>query len=334
MDISRVIARALSLTPVRAFLRYSERRGAMLADSVTYRTLFSIFAAVLLGFSLAALWLSGDSEAWSALVAAVDRTIPGLVGDSGLIKVDNIAMPVGLSIAGVFSLVGLVGAAIGAIGSLRTAMRLLCDRLTDDVPIWLVLLRNVALAIGVGAALIASAAVTMLGTAGLGMVAGWLGLAREDPAIGWGTRLLAILVTFLLDAAVIAVLFRVLSGVRAPAKALWIGSLIGAAGLTVLQQLSGLFIGGASSNPLLASFASLIALLLWINLSAQVILIATSYIFTLVEEHGDRVRSRHGARTFAQRRVQTAENAIGLATAELEAARRAEEHEREASARA
>lgn len=333
MDISRVIARALSLTPVRAFLRYSERRGAMLADSVTYRTLFSIFAAVLLGFSLAALWLSGDSEAWSALVAAVDRTIPGLVGEGGLIKVDNIALPVGLSIAGVFSLVGLVGAAIGAIGSLRTAMRLLCDKLTDDVPIWLVLLRNVALAIGVGAALIASAAVTMLGTAGLGTVAGWLGLAGDDRALAWGTRALAILVTFVLDAAVIAVLFRVLSGVRAPAKALWIGSLLGAVGLTALQLLSGLFVGGAASNPLLASFASLIALLLWINLSAQVILIATSYIFTLVEEQSDRVRARHGARTFAQRRVQTAENAIALATAELEAARRAEQQERVASAR-
>ncbi|MFM9745890.1 hypothetical protein ACKI2C_50910, partial [Streptomyces brasiliscabiei] len=84
---------------------------------------------------------------------------------------------------------------------------------------------NVGLAIGAGGARALSAVVTVLGTAGLGMVAGWLGLGAHDPLITWGSRLLAILVTFLLDAVAIAVLFRVLSGVRAPARALWTGSI-------------------------------------------------------------------------------------------------------------
>lgn len=153
MDIARVIAWALSLTPVRAFLRYSERRGAMLADSVTYRALFSIFAAVLLGFSVAALWLAGDRDAWKALIAAVDRSVPGLVGPGGLIDPNGISAPVGLSFAGAIALVGLVGAAIGAIGSLRTAIRVICERTGDDVPFWLVMLRNIGLALGAGAAI-------------------------------------------------------------------------------------------------------------------------------------------------------------------------------------
>lgn len=328
MDIARIIAWALQRTPVRAFLRYSERRGAMLADSVTYRTLFSVFAGVLLGFSLAALWLAGNKEAWDALIDAVDRTIPGLVGDGGLIDPDDIQAPAGLSIAGVIAAVGLIGAAIGAIGSLRNAIRTICDEVTDDVPFWLVMLRNLALAIGVGGALAASAVVTVLGTAGLGTVAGWLGVASDDPLVTWGSRGVALLVTFVLDAAAIALLFRVLSGLRVPARALWIGSLLGAVGLTVLQQLSGLFVGGATSNPLLASFAALIALLLWINLSSQVILIASAYIMTLVEERGDRVRSRHGATTFAQRRVHRAEDQVWVATKELDSARAAEADER------
>ncbi|RZI93161.1 MAG: YihY/virulence factor BrkB family protein, partial [Microbacterium sp.] len=88
MNVARIIAWALARTPVRAVLRYSESRGPMLADSVTYRALFSIFAGVLLGFSVAALWLAGDPQAWGALVEAVDRTVPGLVGEGGLIDVD------------------------------------------------------------------------------------------------------------------------------------------------------------------------------------------------------------------------------------------------------
>ncbi|MBM7462611.1 YihY/virulence factor BrkB family protein [Microbacterium dextranolyticum] len=329
MDIARITAWALSLTAVRAFLRYSERRGAMLADSVTYRALFSVFAAVLLGFSIAALWLGSDPVAWQALIDAVDRAVPGLVGEGGLIDPDKISAPGGLTVAGAIAAVGLVGAAIGAIGSLRTAMRVVCDQGADDVPFWLVMLRNLALAVGAGGALAASAAVTVLGTAGLGTLAGWWGLAPDDPLITWGSRLLAILVTFALDAVAIAVLFRVLSGVRAGAKALWTGSVLGAVGLAVLQQLSGLFVGGATSNPLLASFAALIALLLWFNLSAQVILIATAYIVTLVRERDDRVRERFGAATFAQRRVQQAENAVARASAEYDAARAALATERE-----
>jgi len=327
--IARTIAWALRLKIVRAFLRYSEHRGPVLADSVTYRTLFSVFAGVLLGFSIAGLWLSGNPDAMQALLDAVDNAVPGL---TSFVDPSNIALPAGLSIAGALSLVGLVGAAIGAIGTLRTAIRMIADKVTDDLAFYWVLLRNLALAIGIGVALGASAAATILGTAGIGLVSEWFGLPDDHPLMTIGSRGIVILVTFLLDAVVIAVLFRVLSGVRARGRALWSGALLGAVGLIVLQQLSGLFIGGASSNPLLASFASLIALLLWFNLSAQVILIASSYIVTGVDEEHDRVRARHGADTFAQRRVRRAEDAVRVATDELRAARAAEAEERAAGA--
>lgn len=328
MNVARIIAWALARTPVRAVLRYSESRGPMLADSVTYRALFSIFAGVLLGFSVAALWLAGDPQAWGALVEAVDRTVPGLVGEGGLIDVDKITAPAGLSIAGVVSLVGLVGAAIGAIGSLRLALHAIAETPTDDLAWYWVILRNLALAIGVGAALGASAVVTVVGTAGIGIMADAVGLRSDDPLIVFGGRSLAIVVTFVLDALVIAVLFRLLSGVRPPARSLWAGALLGAVGLTVLQTLSGLFVGGASSNPLLTSFASFIALLLWMNLSSQVILIASAYIVESTAERSDRVRTRHGATTFAERRVQRGEDAVRVAAAELETARGALAKER------
>jgi membrane protein len=326
MDVARLTAWALARRPVRAFLRYSEQRGAMLADSVTYRALFSLFAGVLLGFSFA-----GNPAAWSALLDAVDSAIPGLVGADGLIAPDAIPAPAGLSIAGILSLLGLLGAAIGAIGSLRSAMHIIAGKPTDDLIWYWVILRNLAVAIGAGVALGASAAVTVLGTAGIGIVADWLGLAEDDAAVAFGSRAVAIAVTFVLDALAVAALFRLLSGVRADARSLWTGSLLGAVGLTVLQTLSGLFVGGATSNPLLATFATLIALLLWLNLSSQVILIASSYIVEGVAERADRVRVRHGATTFAARRVQRAEDAVAVASAELQTARAAREAEKTAS---
>ena len=329
--IPRVIAWALQRRLVRAFLLYSEHRGAMLADSITYRALFSVFAAVLLGFSVASLWLTGNAQARQALIDAVDNVIPGLIGDGsggGVIDLSDIAVPAGLTIAGVVSLVALVGSAISAIGSLRAALRVLADQVSDDLFFVWVLLRNLGLAILFGLLLALSAFATFLGVASVSTVTDWLGLPERSPLASLATTAVGVLVVFALDTTVIVLLFRVLSGVRAPARVLWGGALLGGAGLTVLQQLSGLFVGGASSNPLLVTFGALIALLIWFNLSAQVILIAASFIIVGTEEHEDRMRARFGAATFAQRRVRRAENAVQVAIRELDDARAAEEKER------
>ncbi|AZS36534.1 Inner membrane protein YhjD [Microbacterium lemovicicum] len=332
--IPRVIARALTLTPVRVFLLYGERRGPMLADSITYRTLFSVFAGVLLGFSVAAVWLAGNPVAWQALIDAVDSAIPGLVGEGGVIDPDAIKAPTGFTVAGVIALIGLLGAAIGAIGSLRTAIRLIAGKVHDDTLPVIVMGRNLLLAIALGGALAVSAAATFLATAGIGILTDLLGFDETSPAAVIGTRAVSVLAVFLLDAIVVAVMFRTLSGTRPPRRALLTGAVIGGIGLTVLQQLSGLFVGGATSNPLLGVFATLIALLLWINLSAQVILIASAWIVVTMAQESDRVHERFGAATFVQRRVRQAEASVRVATDELQAARTAESAERAAMEKA
>ena len=66
--VKRLTEWALSTKPVRAFLLYQEQHGAMLADSVTYRTLFSVFAGTFLGFAIAGIWLAGNPEAIDAII--------------------------------------------------------------------------------------------------------------------------------------------------------------------------------------------------------------------------------------------------------------------------
>lgn len=314
---------ALARRPVRAFLLYSERRGAMLADSVTYRALFSVFAGVLLGFSIAALWLAGNPEAWQSIIRSVQSVVPGLIGDDGIIDPADLEAPASLSIAGIVSLIALVGAALGAIGSLRTAVRVIAGTTHDDILFIWVILRNLALAIGIAASFIAAALVTFVGQLGVTWISGLLGLPEDSTATTWTVRIVSLLVVFALNTALVAAIFRVMSGIKPAARSLWSGALIGAAGLFVLQQLSSLFVGGATSNPLLASFGSLLALLIWLNFSSQVILIACAYIVTAEEESKDRVHARFGASTFLQRRVQRAEVDMRIAQDELRAAQKA-----------
>lgn len=324
-----VIAWALARKVVRAALLYSERRGSMLADSITYRALFSVFAALLLGFSIGAIWLAGNDVAWAAIIDAVDSAVPGLVGPGGVVEdPSSIQAPISFSIAGIVSLVALIGAALGAIGSLRIAVRTIAGVGMDDV-FWLwVILRNLALAIGIAVSFIAAAAVTFLARVGIGFVTDLLGLSSDSAAAKWGVWLVSLLVAFAVNTVLIVGVFRLLSGQSASTRSVFSGAMLGGLGLLVLQQLSSLFVGGATSNPLLASFASLLALLIWLNLSAQVILIACAYIVTGVEEEKDPVSARQGARTFAQRQVRRAQQDVVVATQSLRAAEKVEAAER------
>jgi len=328
--VERITAWALTLKAVRVWFHYLERRGFMLADSITYRALFSVFAGVLLGFSFATLWLSDNPQAMQALISSVDAAIPGLIstdGETGIVDVTEITAPEGLTLAGIASLVALFGGAIGAIGSTRAALRTLAGELHDD-SFWVwVILRNVLLAIIIGAGFLLSAGITFFSTAVIDSVRGWIGL-EEGAIADIATWTVTLGVVFLLDGALIILLFVSLSGVKARFRTMLSGALIGAIGLTVLQQLSGLFVRGASANPLLTSFAALIALLLWFNLASQVVLIASTWILIGVAEDHDRVRARFGATTFGLRRVRKAEDALSLATQELAKARVDEEKER------
>ncbi|QEO13221.1 YihY/virulence factor BrkB family protein [Agromyces intestinalis] len=323
--VRRLIEWVLSTKPARAFLLYNESKGPKLADSVTYRTLFSLFAGVFLGFAIAGLWLAGNPDAMDALIDALDAAIPGLVGTGALIDPDDLVQPLTFGIAGSIALIGLIGTAIGAIDSLRVAFRTIAAKPDSELfVVWRMLL-DLATAVGFGLLLAASAAVTAGGTILLGGILDLVGVGPNSPVVGFATQSVSVIVTFAIDAVVIAGLFRVLSGVRAKARDLWSGAILGGIGLTVLQVLSSLFVGGARSNPLLASFGTLIALLIWLNLSAQVILIASAYIVTGVEERVDRVAERYGARSMALRKLRRAERLAKEAGAEVLRAREAVE---------
>src|SRR5690606_38075593 len=103
---------------------------------------------------------------------------------------------------------------------------------------------------------------------------------------GLGARLLGLGVMFLFDAAVLAVLFRVLAGIRIPARRLVGGASIGAAGLGALKVVGGSLLGSAVRNPLLASFAIIIGLLVWFNLISQVVLMTASWVAVGARDHG------------------------------------------------
>jgi membrane protein len=85
---------------------------------------------------------------------------------------------------------------------------------------------------------------------------------------------------------VLAALYRILAGVPIPPRPLWQGAFLGGVALGVLKALGSALLGGASSNPLIASFAVIVGLLIWFNLVCQVILVGAAWVVVNARDQG------------------------------------------------
>ena len=199
--------------------------------------------------------------------------------------------------------VGLLLTGLGWLSSCRDAIRALFSLPAATGNFLLLKLKDLGLAFGFGVALLVSSALLVLSTRALGFTLSRLGIDEHSPIttlLGGG---IGLLLMFLLDTAVLATLYRILSDLQIPLRRLLAGALIGAIGLGVLKLLGGALLGGASHNPLLASFAVIVGLLIWFNLVCQVILLSASWIAVGMADDG----------LAADRRVAGTGNPVGAA---------------------
>lgn len=279
--IKKTIAWALALKPARVFRHFAERRGFLLAGGLSYQSLFAVFAAIWVGFAVFGLFLRSNLALSAAFFDTIAQSVPGLLdwrGADGVIDPDQLMQAEILGWTGAIAAVGLLFTALGWLASTREAIRALFDLPGEQLNFFLLKLKDLGLALGFGAALIVSAALSVFSTQALGVTIGWLGL-REDSILATVTgRALGLGLMLLLDTVTVGMLYRVLSGLTIPIRRLLVGSVLVAVALGILKVLGGALLGGASRNPLLASFAIIIGLLIWFNLVCATILVGASWI--------------------------------------------------------
>jgi membrane protein len=287
--IGKLVARVLRLKPVRVFQQYSTQRGPILASGLAYQAIFAVFAALWVAFSIVGAVIVGTPALLDGLIEFLNTSVPGLIDDgsgSGAIKLDALTQAGILGWTGAIAAVGLVLTALGWLASGRDAVRTMFGLPAASTNFLLLRLKDLGLAVGFGAAVIASAALSVASTSALGAVFDWLTIdERSLPAV-IAARAVGLLIVLVVDAIVLALFFRVVSGIRIPVRMLAQGTIIGAVALGVLKALGSALLGGATSNPLLAGFAVIIGLLIWFNLTCQVILVSASWIAVSAADAG------------------------------------------------
>ncbi len=286
--IAALFGRAMALKPVRVFTHYGQKRGGLLSAGLSYQAIFAVFAALWVAFSVAGLFLGAHAALRDSLLDLIARSVPGLIDAGGGGAIDPAALLATdtLGWTGAIALVGLLFTALGWLASGRDATRTIFDLRDLGGNIVALKLRDLGLAIAFGATLLVSAALSVFSTAALDVVLDALG--ADEHALGaiLLARASGLLLALVFDTLVLAAFFRYVAGIRIPVRRLLGGAMLGSTALGLLKALGSTLLGGAGSNPLLASFAVIIGLLIWFNLVCQVILLCASWIAVGLRDAG------------------------------------------------
>jgi len=267
--------------PYRAFSHFTDVGGGVLSAGMSYQALFAVFAALWVGFGVFGIWLRGRPELLSTLVDQINLFVPGLLGDNGAVQIADLLTARALDWTSVVAGVSLLWIALNWFTGTRRAIRIIFGLEVKQYRNAVLLkLRDFALAILFAVAILVSSALTVLSSNLASTVFGWFGWSTDGWFFGTMGTLLGYGAMYLFDVLVLMAMHRFLAEVRVPRWRLVTGCAWGAAAMLGLKILGTTLLGGATSNPLLASFAVLVGLLIWFNLICRVLLLTASWIAT------------------------------------------------------
>ena len=306
---------------VRAVRYTNACSGFQLAAGITYYAFLSFFPLVALAYAVVGFVVDYLPGARQAVTEVLTEVLPTMVGTApGQVDVAQLAEA--KAGVGALGLLGLLYAGLGWVSSLRTSLQIVFaggpDAGTDESSVGAgarnpdeckrasagrrtapavtrrgflatkladlrgLLLIAIGLLVGIGFGGVLSA--------GAGRLAAEIGLA--------GAGILVVLVTELLVVGTMTVVvfatFRLLPTRTPRVRGLLTGSLLVALGFELLRQLATLIIGQFTGNPLYGAFAVVVALLVWINYTARLIILGAAWAFTADD---DRVRTNGPAVT-------------------------------------
>ncbi|TLM73300.1 YihY/virulence factor BrkB family protein [Pseudarthrobacter sp. NamB4] len=273
-----LVARLNAFRPMRAFRHYTLQHGPLMSAGIGFNMFFSITGLLTTGFSIAGLVLRGQPALLETIISSVAQSAPGLLkvnGGEGLVDPQELLNPDGLGWTALIGAVVTVITSLGWIAGLRDGLRGVMELPPLLINPILLKLRDAGILLLLGVALVVSAGASLL----FGTAAGWVTdfLMLDDAIAGPLTTSIKIAVPLVLSWITALIMFRLAAGLKLSRPALLEGTVLAAVGNTVLQVFSTELLAGAARNPILASFAIIIGLLIWFNLVSQVYLVSAGW---------------------------------------------------------
>ncbi|MFJ6804881.1 YihY/virulence factor BrkB family protein [Streptomyces anulatus] len=271
--IGPLVARLMETHVWRSYERLDRVHWARLAAAITFISFLALFPLIAVGAAVAAALLS-DEQVDTIKDKLADQ-VPGISDQLGIDGLIANAGTVGL-VAGAL----LLFTGVGWVGSMRECLRAVWE--LDDVqeanPV-VAKLKDAVLLVGLGGAALATLAVSTIGSTAVGRTADLIGIP-EDGAGGVLLRVAALAVAVVADFLLLLYLLTLLPGVEPPRRRLVVAALLGAVGFELLKLLLGSYMREVAGKSMYGAFGVPIALLLWINFTAKLLLFCAAWTAT------------------------------------------------------
>ncbi|MGE7390203.1 YihY/virulence factor BrkB family protein [Streptomyces sp. NPDC004126] len=272
----------------RSYERLDRVHWTRLAAAITFISFLALFPLITVAAAVGAALLS--QEQLDKLQKSLAEQVPGISDQLDLEGLVANAGTVGLVAGAVLLLTG-----IGWIGSMRDCLRAVWEK--DDEDEGNPLLRkgkDGLVLLGLGGAALASAAASVIGASAVGKSAELLGIPRQGAggallrgaAFGVGVAAAFLLLLYLLT---------LLPGVEPPRRRLVQAALIGAAGFELLKLLLSGYMREVAGKSMYGAFGVPIALLLWINFTAKLLLFCAAWTATRDDEEQEQEEEQEQA---------------------------------------
>ncbi|WP_455352541.1 YihY/virulence factor BrkB family protein [Streptomyces sp. SYSU K217416] len=271
--VGPLVAKLMRTHAWRSYETLDRVHWTRLAAAITFISFLAVFPLITVAAAIGAAFLT--PERLKKLEDGVAEQVPGISDQLDLDGLVANAGTIGL-VAGAL----LLFTGIGWVGSMRDCLRAVWEKDDEDEgnPV-LNKARDGVVLIGLGAASLASLVASGVGSSAIGWSADQLGISRD----GWGGVLLQIAVfavAVLADFLVLLYVLTLLPGVEPPRHRLIVAGLMGAVGFELLKLLIGSYIRDVAGKSMYGAFGVPIALLLWINLTAKLLLFCAAWTAT------------------------------------------------------
>ncbi|QLE73594.1 YihY/virulence factor BrkB family protein [Streptomyces rectiverticillatus] len=267
--IGPLITRLMRTHAWRSYETLDRVKWTRLAAAITFTSFVALFPLLTVGAAVGAALLS--EEQMRDLERRLAEQVPGISGQLDLSSLVDNAGTVGI-VAGAL----LLFTGVGWIGSLRECLRAVWEKEESPGNPVLLRLKDGALLLGLGGVALVSLGCSAFASAAVDWVAARAGLDGIGALLTAAGFCIAVLADFLL---MLYVLSR-LPGVLPPRRRLVVGALLGAVGLELLKLLLGGYLRGVAAKSMYGAFGTPVALLLWINFMAKLVLFCAAWTAT------------------------------------------------------
>ncbi|MFJ3529060.1 MULTISPECIES: YihY/virulence factor BrkB family protein [unclassified Streptomyces] len=271
--IGPLVSRLMETHAWRSYETLVRVHWARLAAAITFLSFLALFPLIAVGAAIGAALLS--DKQLNKIEGKIAEQVPGISDQLGIDNLVAHAGTVGL-VAGAL----LLFTGIGWVGSMRDCLRAVweMDDLDEGNPV-IRKLKDAGVLLGLGGAALVTLAISSVGSVAVGWIADLLNIP-ENGAGGVLLRIAALLVGVVADFLLLLYLLTLLPGVEPPRRRLVVASLVGAVGFELLKLLLGSYMKGVASKSMYGAFGVPIALLLWINFTAKLLLFCAAWTAT------------------------------------------------------